>query len=423
MRRPAYQKTSPRTLALPGFVVSGISKMPGSMGSAVSFERVQMSPYRHSPPGVFHTGSFGTSRSNAGGAQCESSFSRIGHREPVSTVPLHLNAFKRQVSAAMPPLRTPPARPIVFEASPSTNAKGSALLPDHALRRPSRQRWVPTSCRGMERSSGRRICRLMIGAPGVRRLQTSRPQPAAARELMPASEPLLELWNLDLLVAVEAPSSTLRLRTAYCFASQSAIAVCRGLRTPISVRQTGSSDLGRDAVTSSRTSTALCATPDLDTLSGSVKAPLQFVLQRACSATEIRGHRTRVVRTRLWAGRSDRSRSPPSDDGLLPLSEWIPRGTSDCRPRPCCARTIAASWVICLRKAAAPEAPIPSAREHHRPYQLTHQGARPRGPTPSFERVQMRARPYPIHPAGRTPAPAETFGHLVTGATPMHRLK
>jgi hypothetical protein len=42
MRRPLLQKTSPRTLALPGFVVSGPSKMRGLRCSGVSFERVQM---------------------------------------------------------------------------------------------------------------------------------------------------------------------------------------------------------------------------------------------------------------------------------------------------------------------------------------------------------------------------------------------
>src|SRR5690242_1330546 len=102
MRRPPNQKTSPRTLALPGFVVSGLSKMQGLMGSVVSFERVQMSPYQRSPLFSLRSGLFEDCHSNVEDALAPRSFDPSQRLEAEPRYAPDLNAFKRPLPGSMP---------------------------------------------------------------------------------------------------------------------------------------------------------------------------------------------------------------------------------------------------------------------------------------------------------------------------------
>ena len=236
MRRPSYQKTSPRTLALPGFVVSGISKMRGLMGSAVSFENAfKWDLMPGSPLLLLETGSFEASHSNAGSAPCGRSSARLEDRERIPTGALYLNAFKRQPFASMPSIRRAVEKTIAMGLSTPSDGGRAEFPLDHALRGSSSQRRRLAWCRGMERAYGRRrLRRLMLGSLGQRLSQIPRTQAATTRELISAPHPVLDLWNLDWLIAVEEPSSTERMPTWFSFAAKSAVAERPRLRTPVS---------------------------------------------------------------------------------------------------------------------------------------------------------------------------------------------
>ena len=458
MRRPPHQKTSPRTLALPGFVVSGISKMRGLMGSVVSFERVQMRPYRCSPLLGLQAASFAPSHSNAGGAPFGKSFSRVEHCEPTTGSELHLNAFKWLLPVSKPSARMTVPQPIAM--GPSTPLDGER--PEHPRDQTQcglscRQRGLAW-CRGMERALGQRLSRVTVRLPDSRLSQIARAQAATARELARPSEPVLELWNHNLLTSVDEPASTpcsghclndLWAILAFSFSdSHPAVAVRRRVRTPRHIRGARAADHLRSSAASFLSSRMPCTTTDSDT-SWSIEARLQFVSQCASTATtstlgcrtrsqvlggecvELRDdHARRLARrhemgagSTTWPRPSDESRSSLSDAELSTPGKALCRRSSEWLSRPHSASAIGVSCERPQRKVRASRVPLPSVCGCPRPQPTAHQDARTHHPDRSFERVQMTSRPGPIDPAGRTPAPAATSGHSVTGGTPMHRLK
>jgi hypothetical protein len=450
MRRPPHQKTSPRTLALPGFVVSGLSKMPGLMGSAVSFERVQMEPYWRSPLLDLPSGSFEASRSNGGTAQRSRSCTRLLDLQPAPTHAPHLNAFKWRPPEPMPSPRIVVERPIAIgvttpTVSTSTDCGRSALPRDHAPRGLSCQPSALAWCRGMEPASGRQRIyqsiftkttaptRLMIDSLGLRLLQITRAEAATAPEFALPSEPVRQLWNPNLPIVVEdlclrrglTSCATLRLLTRCPFASQSAVIVNHLLRPPIGLCRARFADPLRDAAASPISATALRTTTALDTASGSVEAHLQFILQGcACRAPNARGGKTWVARDAAWPRLSDSPGSSAlnatsfiqsrhvSDAFLSTLVDEFCRPSSECLPRPHCART--AGGTCASRPAnrdpslsdpgrwqtkATPPATLmltrgPGLRRPEHPSLSSPQGAdaRPRGHP--FERVQMSSRSH-----------------------------
>jgi hypothetical protein len=411
MRRPSYQKTSPRTLALPGFVVSGISKMRGLMGSAVSFERVQMGPYPGSPLLLLETGPFEASHSNPGSAPCGRSSSRLDDHERTRTGALYLNAFKRQPFAPMPSTRRAVEKTIAMGLSTPIDGGRAESPLDHAPRGPSPQRRPLAGCRGMERAYGRRL-RLMLGPLGQRLSQIPRTQAATTREPIAAPHPVLDLWNIDWLIAIEEPSSTERMPTCFSFASGSAVAERPRLRTPVRPFEARSADAVRDTAASHFASMSLCTTPDLDTRSSSsIEARLRSVSQRACTATEAVDRKTRRAHGTGSPRSSDRSRSSSTEADLSAPGEAICRTSSEWLPRAYSAGAIFITCVRLPRKILASMTSLAPAPGLHRPQQRrTLQSVRTRPEANPFERVQMRPRPHPIYRAGRTPARAETSG-------------
>jgi hypothetical protein len=417
MRCPPYQKTSPRTLALPGFVVSGVSKMRGSMGSVVSFERVQMRPYEHSsllPP---QARSFEANHSKAGDAQCRKTFSRAEDPKPDPASALHLNSFKWIALGRMLPLRIAVAQLMSMRVALPAFDDPSRFPHDHSPSALSRKRCGVASCRSLERACLRQLCRLTITSPDW-------PHPEPAR----APEPVHDLWNIDLANAVEAPSSTWCALTCSSFAPRSAVAVRRRVRNSVDDYEAPQADPPQAAATSCLTS-SLCTAADCDTFSDSFEAPplQQFVLRRAGRATETLGRNTRVAPDIDWSRRSDLSLRPLSLRPLSDAGRSIPGAalygrSSERLPRQHCARTKGHTWVIWQGKAMASTVPPASGEELPR-QQLTRQRLGVGHKANAFERVQMSSRSRPIYPVGRPVAPAETSGHLVTGGTPMHRLK
>jgi hypothetical protein len=454
MRRPSHQKTSPRTLALPGFVVSGLSKMRGLMGSAVSFERVQMGPYRRSPLLVLETRAFEVSHSNACSARRGECFSPLKTPEPCCAVARYLNAFKWQLAASMPSLRLSVAQPITGCASTPLDGGRSEFPRDHTLERFARRRGRFARCRGMELVCWRRRWQLTTEWLELQPLQVARIKTTSARELALASGPVLESWNVDLPIALENSSATLRPLScccahsivtsgsySSCFALQSAVVETHRLRIPINVGQARSGNALRDGAASSVSATALCTTTALDTASSRIEAPLQFVFRpesivdrrcaerdhghrgHDCRAANAVGRTTRAAQATAWPRLSDSSRSSIGDLDVLPQAEALSCDSSERPPGALCARTFSISCVRCqltLRAWATTPARTPRS---HRPHRSSPQRAHTRRPAHPFERVQMRARAHPIYLVGRTPAPAKTYGSVATGGTPMHRLK
>src|SRR3569833_1476508 len=162
----------------------------------------------------------------------------------------------------------------------------------------------------------------------------------------------------------------------------------------------------RSAAASSVTPASLCTPLALDTPSGSIEAPLQFVFQRACTATGTRDRETQTARATAWPpDPADSSSSSLMDAGLPVPGEAIYSRPSECPAQPSCPE--ATGGVSCVRRprkamsSATVLAPGPRPRC---PDQQTREGVRMR---PLFERVQMRARLHPIHRQAALEAPAE----------------
>ena len=428
MRRPPNQKTSPRTLALPGFVVSGLSKMQGLRGSVISFERVQMGPYPRSPLWVLQTGSFEVSQSNVEGVRFGRSFSRIENweRSPARQLPcdldslggLHLNAFKWQLApGSLPPYYLAVAPPIVRWLSKRNEAGHSGLPLQHgSLQAPLHQGRDRRRCRGMKQATGRGASSpraLISDSPAPRPLQITRTQSSTERPLMLAPDAMLDAPTSDLHTVVGTPASTAIAISRHICSTHHPV-ICLRLapeltisersrpRSPIALRETRYGDPGRQVASRSFVSTPLCTTADLNTRSGSTESPRRPVpLRAACTAraADTCFHQCKGTFARKAQGPPDaawpRSKDP---SGCLPFDAAPPSPCRAIQHRP-------SEW--------------PSRRHCTR----TSSGAFMGPGFISFERVQMRPRPHPIHPAGRTNAPAETSGHSPIGGTPMHCLK
>lgn len=438
MRRPPHQKTSPRTLALPGFVVSGMSKMRGLMDSVVSFERVQMSPYWRSPLLLSQAGPIEAGRSNAGSAQCPRASSQVRDSEPAPPAALYLNAFKWPPPGSMLWLRMAAAQLTATWVSALPDGSRSALSLEHALRAPCLQRSPLPGCRGMERAFRGQRGERLVGSPALRLLQTTRTRATTTRQLLLASEPTLEQWNLNLpaarigrvadvdcSVAVEEPSPTLWVLACSSSASQSVVATGRKQRSPISIRKAWLADLLRDAAACPAGATSLCITAGFDPPGCNIEAPLQFIFRRrACTVARPLGRTASAARDIARRRSADPSHRRPDDAGLSPLGRRLYRSSPERPLRAHCARSHGAATCECWRrKVTTATAPLASAPGLNRPQELRRPGAPLHHQTHPFERVQMSPRLRPIYPAGRTTAPAATTGHSVIGGTPMHRLK
>jgi len=344
MRCPRHQKTSPQTLALPGFVVSGLSKMRGLMGSIVSFERVQMGLYRRSPLLVPQPASFEASHSKPGRAQYRTSSSRV--EQPINRGPtgaLHLNAFKCEPCASTQPPGTIVAHPTRVHPPTPFDRELSGLLHVHTLRGLSRQRCGPTWCRGMERASWLRIWRLMLDSPGAWLLQIAPTQVANTREFALASEPSF----IELPIEVQGTSSTLRVLTCSYFEPHSDGAMRPRRLNPIRFRKAPSVDHERHEATGFLAHASLYTTTDFDTPSDNVETVLQLALQRDRKATEAPGREARLARDTDWLRLPDLLRSRLSAMDLQrQITPIYCRRSEARRLRPDYARS---SGVTCMR--------------------------------------------------------------------------
>lgn len=398
MRRPPYQKTSPRTLALPGFVVSGVSKMRGLMDSAISFERVQMRPDVRSSRLGTRTGRFGDGHTNAGDALRMRSSARDENRKPGSAP--HLNAFNWQAPEPISPLRS---------ALPATNqCRRPGATDEHffrglSLKQPS---WVWRQAR--EREWGPLTCQRLLDWSPPQLPRLGRTRTARAGDLVGTPGPL--------------PSSTPRPATN-SLASQSAVAVRGRPELPAPSHDPArSSDPGRIIEATSLISCWLCITR-FDTSERRIEAPEQFASQRNyATANTLRGV-TQAARDTAWSRLSDIRRSVLRDSDHAAEGKMLRRRSPEWWARSYCVTPGSVALVRRLRKLIASVPPSSPAPALHGTQQPTIPGARNRRRTPPFERVQMRLRPHPIYPAGHTPVSGEPIGQSVTGGTPMHRPK